>query len=174
MAAIESLDGLSAIELARELRACADRMIANEPEDIVRLRARKLDTGREFSVWEYTIGYCMNLSDVTSVLRDQAACAARGEEAGDVATLARTMERLCIWYAGQFETTGKMTDTEAILTRCAACFAGTDDADVFCDLARGLERYLVQLMFWVDRQLPWSAVSDLVHGYRLRQAASAE
>ena len=45
MAAIESLDGLSAIELARELRACADRMIANEPEDIVRLRARKLDTG---------------------------------------------------------------------------------------------------------------------------------
>ena len=109
----------------------------------------------------------MNLSDVASVLRDQAACAARGEEAGDVVTLARTMERLCIWYAGQFETTGKMTDTEAILTRCAACFAGADDADVFCDLARGLERYLVQLMFWVDRQLPWSAVSDLVHGYRL-------
>ena len=173
MAAIESLSTLSARELAAALRACADHMIAHEPADIARLRERKLDTGREFSVWEYTIGYCMNLADVASVLRDQAGCAARGEEPGDIATLARTMERLCTWYAGQYETTGKMVDTEAILARCAELFTEVDDAEVFCDLARGLERYIVQLMFWVDRQLPWSAVSDLVHGYRLRRAASA-
>ena len=73
-------------------------------------------------------------------------------------------------YSGQFDTTAKMDDAVAILARAGECFGDVCDLATFRDLARGLERYLVQLMFWVDRQIPWSAVSDLVHGYRLRTA----
>ncbi|OUN86997.1 hypothetical protein [[Collinsella] massiliensis] len=170
MATIEHLSGLTAGELASALRVLADDMVCNEPEDIERLRARKLDTGREFAVWEYVMGYCMNFSDQICVLRTQADAVARGEEPGDAATLARSMQRLCAWYSGQFDTTAKMDDAVAILAHAGECFGGVCDLAAFSDLARGLERYLVQLMFWVDRQIPWSAVSDLVHGYRLRTA----
>lgn len=168
MATIERLSSLTASELAAALRTLADDMVCNEPQDIERLCSRKLDTGREFAVWEYVMGYCMNFSDQICVLRTQAEAAERGEEPGDAATLARSMQRLCVWYSGQFDTTAKMDDAVAILARAGECFGDVRDLASFRDLARGLERYLVQLMFWVDRQIPWSAVSDLVHGYRLR------
>lgn len=170
MAAIEHLSSLTANELAASLRVLADDMVCSEPQDIERLRARKQDTGREFAVWEYVMGYCMNFSDQICVLRAQVEAAERGEEPGDTATLARSMQRLCTWYSGQFDTTAKMDDAVAILARAGECFGDVRDLVTFCDLARGLERYLVQLMFWVDRQIPWSAASDLVHGYRLRTA----
>lgn len=173
MATIERLSSLTASELAAALRDLADDMVCNEPQDIERLCARKLDTGREFAVWEYVMGYCMNFSDQICVLRAQVEAAERGEEPGDTATLARSMQRLCTWYSGQFDTTAKMDDAVAILARAGECFGDVRDLVTFCDLARGLERYLVQLMFWVDRQIPWSAVSDLVHGYRLRARPSA-
>lgn len=173
MAAIEHLSSLTANELAASLRVLADDMVCSEPQDIERLRARKQDTGREFAVWEYVMGYCMNFSDQICVLRAQVEAAERGEEPGDTATLARSMQRLCTWYSGQFDTTAKMDDAVAILARAGECFGDVRDLVTFCDLARGLERYLVQLMFWVDRQIPWSAVSDLVHGYRLRARPSA-
>lgn len=173
MAAIEHLSSLTANELAASLRVLADDMVCSEPQDIERLRARKQDTGREFAVWEYVMGYCMNFSDQICVLRAQVEAAERGEEPGDTATLARSMQRLCTWYSGQFDTTAKMDDAAAILARAGECFGDVRDLVTFCDLARGLERYLVQLMFWVDRQIPWSAVSDLVHGYRLRARPSA-
>ena len=173
MAAIEHLSSLTANELAASLRVLADDMVCSEPQDIERLRARKQDTGREFAVWEYVMGYCMNFSDQICVLRAQVEAAERGEEPGDTATLARSMQRLCTWYSGQFDTTAKMDDAVAILARAGECFGDVRDLVTFCDLARGLERYLVQLMFWVDRQIPWSAVCDLVHGYRLRARPSA-
>lgn len=173
MAAIEHLSSLTANELAASLRVLADDMVCSEPQDIERLRARKQDTGREFAVWEYVMGYCMNFSDQICVLRAQVEAAEHGEEPGDTATLARSMQRLCTWYSGQFDTTAKMDDAVAILARAGECFGDVRDLVTFCDLARGLERYLVQLMFWVDRQIPWSAVSDLVHGYRLRARPSA-
>lgn len=173
MAAIEHLSSLTANELAASLRVLADDMVCSEPQDIERLRARKQDTGREFAVWEYVMGYCMNFSDQICVLRAQVEAAERGEEPGDTATLARSMQRLCTWYSGQFDTTAKMDDAVAILARAGECFGDVRDLVTFCGLARGLERYLVQLMFWVDRQIPWSAVSDLVHGYRLRARPSA-
>lgn len=168
MAAINNLDTMGAAELDQALRALADNMICNEPEDIERLRARKLDTGREFAVWEYTVGYCMNFSDQLALLRAQADAAARGEEPGDLATLVCVAAHLCEWYAGSFDVTGKMDDAVAILGRAGACFAKVTDLAGFSDLCRGVERYLVQLLFWVDRQIPWSAVSDLVHGHRVR------
>ena len=173
MATIERLSSLTASELAAARRDLADDMVCSEPQDIERLRARKQDTGREFAVWEYVMGYCMNFSDQICVLRAQVEAAERGEEPGDTATLARSMQRLCTWYSGQFDTTAKMDDAVAILARAGECFGDVRDLVTFCDLARGLERYLVQLMFWVDRQIPWSAVSDLVHGYRLRARPSA-
>lgn len=168
MVGIEDILNAPLPELARLLRELADEMVCNEPEDMARMRARKTDVGREFAVWEYTVGYCMNFSDQLSLLRAQADAAERGEEPGDLATLARATERLCDWYAGSFDVTGKMDDAVAIIGRCGRCFPTARSLAEFRDLCRGLERYLVQLLFWVDRQIPWSAVSDLVHGYRMR------
>lgn len=168
MVELKNIENASLPELARGLRELADEMVCNEPGDIARLRARKTDVGREFAVWEYTVGYCMNFSDQLSLLRAQAGAAERGEEPGDLATLARTAERLCAWYAGSFDVTGKMDDAVAIIGRCGQCFPTARTLAEFGDLCRGLERYLVQLLFWVDRQIPWSAVSDLVHGHRMR------
>lgn len=168
MVGIEDILNAPLPELAQLLRALADEMVCSEPEDMARLRARKTDVGREFAVWEYTVGYCMNFSDQLSLLRTQADAAERGEEPGDLATLARAAERLCGWYAGSFDVTGKMDDAVAIIGRCGQCFPEARSLAEFRDLCRGLERYLVQLLFWVDRQIPWSAVSDLVHGQRMR------
>lgn len=47
-------------------------------------------------------------------------------------------------------------------------YAQVETHEQFAALTRATERYLVQLQFWVDRQIPWPAISDLVHGYRLR------
>ena len=47
-------------------------------------------------------------------------------------------------------------------------YAQVETHEQFATLTRATERYLVQLQSWVDRQIPWPAISDLVHGYRLR------
>ena len=167
---MESIDSLARLDLAdfpNALEQLADQMMCEEPRDIDLLRRRKLDTGREFAVWEYTVGYCMNASDVLSLLRVQAS---EADAPADLETLKSTAERICDWYAGSFKVTGAMDDAFAILCRCRDLYPAVEDTEQFCALTRATERYLVQLLFWVDRQLPWPAVSDLVHGYRLRTA----
>ena len=76
--------------------------------------------------------------------------------------------RLCDWFSGAFDVTGKMDDTTAILAHSRDLYAQVETHEQFAALTRATERYLVQLQFWVDRQIPWPAISDLVHGYRLR------
>ncbi len=61
-----------------------------------------------------------------------------------------------------------MDATTAILARSRDPYAQVEAHERFAALTRATERYLVQLRFWVDRQIPWPAISDLVHGYRLR------
>ena len=165
---MENVDTLVNLELddfSAGLERLADQMVLEEPRDIELLRRRKLDTGREFAVWEYTVGYCMNASDILSLLRAQASDA--GAPA-DLETLKGAAERICDWYAGSFKVTGAMDDAFTILCHCRNLYSDVEDAKQFASHTRAIERYLVQLLFWVDRQLPWPAVSDLVHGYRLR------
>ena len=140
---INTLLALDLAEYTTALEALADQMMLEEPRDIDYMRRRKLDTGREFAVWNFTVGYCMNAADALSLLRAQA-----NENANDV--------------------TGKMDDTTAILAHSRDLYAQVETHEQFAALTRATERYLVQLQFWVDRQIPWPAISDLVHGYRLR------
>ena len=167
---MENVDTLVALGLAEfpdVLEKLADQMMLEEPRDIEFLRRRKLDTGREFAVWEYTVGYCMNASDILSLLRAQATDASAPT---DLSTLKESARRVCDWYAGSFKVTGAMDDAVTILSHCRDLYAEVDSIEQFASLTRATERYLVQLLLWVDRQLPWPAVSDLVHGYRLRTA----
>ena len=63
---------LDLAEYTTALEALADQMMLEEPRDIDYMRRRKLDTGREFAVWNFTVGYCMNAADALSLLRAQA------------------------------------------------------------------------------------------------------
>ena len=60
---INTLLTLDLTEYATALEALADQMMLEEPRDIDLMRRRKLDTGREFAVWNFTVGYCMNATD---------------------------------------------------------------------------------------------------------------
>lgn len=164
---IDTLLVLDLAEYTTSLEALADQMMLEEPRDIDYMRRRKLDTGREFAVWNFTVGYCMNAADALSLLRAQAAENVNGNTA-DLATLNNSAARLCDWFSGAFDVTGTMDDTTAILARSRDLYAQVETHEQFAALTRATERYLVQLQFWVDRQIPWPAISDLVHGYRLR------
>lgn len=69
---INTLLALDLAEYTTALEALADQMTLEEPRDIDYMRRRKLDTGREFAVWNFTVGYCMNAADALSLLRAQA------------------------------------------------------------------------------------------------------
>lgn len=60
---INTLLALDLAEYTTALEALADQMMLEEPRDIDYMRRRKLDTGREFAVWNFTVGYCMNAAD---------------------------------------------------------------------------------------------------------------
>lgn len=167
MTNIDTLLALDLAEYIASLEALADQMMLEEPRDIDYMRRRKLDTGREFAIWNFTVGYCMNATDALSLLRAQATENANGDTA-DLATLSNSAARLCDWFSGAFNVTGKMDDTTAILAHSRDLYAQVESHEQFAALTRATERYLVQLQFWIDRQIPWPAISDLVHGYRLR------
>lgn len=164
---INTLLALDLAEYTTALEALADQMMLEEPRDIDYMRRRKLDTGREFAVWNFTVGYCMNAADALSLLRAQVNENANDGTA-DLATINNSAARLCDWFSGAFDVTGKMDDTTAILAHSRDLYAQVETHEQFAALTRATERYLVQLQFWVDRQIPWPAISDLVHGYRLR------
>lgn len=158
---INTLLTLDLAEYTTALEALADQMMLEEPRDIDYMRRRKLDTGREFAVWNFTVGYCMNAADALSLLRAQANENANDGTA-DLATINNSAARLCDWFSGAFDVTGKMDDTTAILAHSRDLYAQVETHEQFAALTRATERYLVQLQFWVDRQIPWPAISDLV------------
>ena len=51
---INTLLALDLAEYTTALEALADQMMLEEPRDIDYMRRRKLDTGREFAVWNFT------------------------------------------------------------------------------------------------------------------------
>ena len=94
MTNIDTLLALDLAEYTASLEALADQMMLEEPRDIDYMRRRKLDTGREFAVWNFTVGYCMNATDALSLLRAQATENVNGDTA-DLATLSNSAARLC-------------------------------------------------------------------------------
>ena len=55
MTDINTLLALDLAEYTTALEALADQMMLEEPRDIDLMRRRKLDTGREFAVWNFTV-----------------------------------------------------------------------------------------------------------------------
>ena len=95
---INNLLTLDLAEYTTALEALADQMMLEEPRDIDYMRRRKLDTGREFAVWNFTVGYCMNAADALSLLRAQANENANDGTA-DLATIKNSAARLCDWFS---------------------------------------------------------------------------
>ena len=103
---INTLLTLDLAEYTTALEALADQMMLEEPRDIDLMRRRKLDTGREFAVWNFTVGYCMNAADALSLLRAQANENANDGTA-DLATINNSAARLCDWFSSAFDVTGQ-------------------------------------------------------------------
>ena len=132
---INDLLTLDLAEYTTALEALADQMMLEEPRDIDLMRRRKLDTGREFAVWNFTVGYCMNAADALSLLRAQANENANDGTA-DLATIKNSAARLCDWFSGAFDVTGKMDDTTAILAHSRDLYAQVETHEQFAALPR--------------------------------------
>ena len=145
--------------LIARIDAAVAAMWVDRPADVERMVGRNYDTGKEFSVWTYTWGYLGNLADQ---MYEYAQMGRAGE--GDLATLRALAARQCRRYAGSLEHTAHMEDAKAVLEAVADGFEGTACGDhaTFAVLANKCQRYLRQLSFWVDIELPWAAVSELV------------
>lgn len=140
-----------------KLDAAMKDMWLKKPEDIHRMVGRNYDTGKEFSVWAYTWGFLSNLSDLLNTVHVRAKA---GE--GDVATLATLMADMCRNYANSFNHNSHMYDCEALLNESADAFEKVETPEELATLTRALQRYVIQLSFWVDMELPWAKVSELV------------
>jgi hypothetical protein len=55
-----------------------------------------------------------------------------------------------------------MNDLASLLEEAAAGFDSATTYEELSRLSRTLQRYVMQLSFWVDIELPWAEVSELV------------
>ena len=55
-----------------------------------------------------------------------------------------------------------MHDLTATLAEAADAFDAATSFEEFAKLCRYLQRYLLQLSFWVDMELPWAEVCEFV------------
>jgi hypothetical protein len=146
-------------ELVSTLHDATYDMWLTKPEDVRRMVGRNFDTGKEFSVWAYIWGYLGNLSDLLNLVYD---LTATGE--GDLGTYKTLLAANCRALAGTFNHTAHMYDCEALLNDAADTFEALKTFEELRSLARALQRYAIQLSFWVDMELPWAKVSELVDG----------
>lgn len=144
-------------QLVERLLAGMEGMWLERPEDVSRMVGRNFDTGKEFSCWAYCWGYLSNLGDLLYTLYGMA-----NEGEGDVATLGALLARRCRAYADGFEAAGHMTDCSGMLREAADGFEAVADHAELARLARALQRYVMQLSFWVDMELPWAEVCEYV------------
>jgi hypothetical protein len=137
-----------------EVDAAMQAMWTEKPADVKRMIGRNFETGKEFSCWAYCWGYLSNLGDALNLLYTLSK-----DGQGDLATMERNMAARCEGYAGSVVAAGHMTDLAAILSKAAALAPTVADHATFARLARALQRYVMQLSFWVDIELPWAEVA---------------
>lgn len=144
-------------ELLTTLRDATQSIWLDRPADIDRMVGRNFDTGKEFSVWAYSWGYLSNLGDL---MYEYFQVGNAGE--GDLATLKFLAARQCRRYAESFEHSAHMSDCYTLLRSTAEGFEAVASHAEFAQLARTLQRYLMQLSFWVDIELPWAEVCSFI------------
>lgn len=153
-------------DMTQKLDAAMKDMWIDRPADVDRMVGRNFDTGKEFSVWAYTWGYLSNLSDL---LFDLSTEGKKGS--GDLETLKTLAARTCRRYADSLRHTAHLEDCAAMLDESADAFEALADHAGLAVLARALQRYLMQLSFWIDMELPWADVCELVHSRWHRPAS---
>lgn len=144
-------------DFARKANEALDQIWTSRPADIDRMVGRNFDTGRGFSAWAYAWGNLNNLGDL---LYGYWLMVREGE--GDLATLKLVAARQCRDYADMFSHMTHMADVEEMLLEAARAFETAQGRDAFAQDLRALQRYIVHMSFWVDIELPWAEVSELV------------
>lgn len=144
-------------DLIKKLDAATKAMWMERPTDVERMVGRNFDTGKEFSVWVYTWGDLGNLGDL---LYEYYQIGLSGS--GDLVTVRTLASRQCVRYASALKNTAHLNDCVAILDEAAEAFKGVGDFEDLARLSRHLQRYVMHLSFWVDMELPWPEVSELV------------
>ena len=138
------------------LKSTAD-MWMHPPQDVRRMQARNAETGREFPVWCHVYGDLKNLADL---LYDALVADVDDVPPVSGAFLRRTLTR----YAGGLSRIGHLTDCADVLEQASEhvplVYGSPAERRRFL---RILQRYLLQLLFWVDMSFPWAQVSSLVH-----------
>ena len=121
-------------QLLAKIDVATQAMWTSKPADVARMVGRNFDTGKEFSVWAYSWGY---LSKALAA-------------------------RQCRRYADSFEHSAHMSDTYTLLREAAEGFERVEDHAGFAKLARTLQRFLMQMSFWIDIELPWAEVCSFI------------
>ena len=144
-------------QLLAKIDAATQAMWTSKPADVARMVGRNFDTGKEFSVWAYSWGYLSNLGDLMYEYFQLG-----NEGTGDLATLKALAARQCRRYADSFEHSAHMSDTYTLLREAAEGFERVEDHAGFAKLARTLQRFLMQMSFWIDIELPWAEVCSFI------------
>lgn len=144
-----------------EVRVLEDELEAiwlKRPGEIDRMVERNAQTGREFGVWAYAWGEAVTLADFLRVLLGMAY-----EREGSVRTLRAVAARELRFFSPIFRDSAHMAHVSELLEEAAAAYGEVVSFAEFYALTRAVQRYLVQLSFWLDMELPWDGVSALVH-----------
>ena len=154
-------------ELVALLKRREQEIWLDKPADIRRLVGRNYHTGREFPVWFYSLAYLEGLSVTLNTYN----ALARKHE-GDLKTLTGLAALQTRYYSDSggedsegFRRIAHLNDTADLLEQAADRFDHIDDWDDFARLTKALQRYLLQLKFWVDIEFPWKPVSEQVDRY---------
>lgn len=146
--------------IVEKIAAATQSIWTERPADVDRMIGRNYDTGKEFSVWAYSWGYLSNLGDL---MYEYFQLGTAGE--GDLTTLKLLAARQCRRYSGSFEHSAHMSDTYTLLLEAADGFERVGSHAEFAKLARTLQRFVMQVSFWVDIELPWAEVSTFVDAH---------
>lgn len=151
-------------ETITALKAEEQKIWIEPPADIKRLVGRNYNTGHEFPVWFYTLGYLEGLIVTFNTLH------AKGKaHEGDLDTLKDWAITQTLYYSDAtptsegFRRLGHLQDLADNLDRAAEAYRSIDSWEEFTSLTKALQRYLLQYKFQVDIAFPWAQVSELVH-----------
>ena len=145
------------------LKSEEQKIWVTPPDDVKRLIGRNYDTGREFPVWFYALGYLEGLIVTFNTLH------AKGKaQQGDLETLKDWAVTQALYYSDAtptsegFRRLGHLEDVSDNLELAAKAYSSVDGWEDFTALTKALQRYLLQYKFQIDIAFPWAQVSELV------------
>lgn len=140
------------------LESLLEEIWLERPYELDDMVAAQADTGRELGVWAYAWGQLMSLSDMLLVLMGMAQ-----EKDGSVRTLRAVAAEQCRSFSVSLGTQAHMVDTQLILAEIASYFGTVETYESYLGLARAAQRWVLQMAFWCNLELPWGRLSKALH-----------